>query len=118
MSTIMQPSLSLPITMPVHNPSERLLAGHAGHGVGHGNDANNRSKSPQAVAKGFEEIFASTLVKSMRHTIGGGGMFGHDPGDVLGGMFDHFLSQHIAHAGRLGIGKMIQKHLEHRSPKP
>jgi Rod binding domain-containing protein len=45
-------------------------------------------------------------------------MFGHDPGDVLGGMFDHFLSQHIAKSGSLGIGKMIQKHLEKRSDKP
>jgi len=88
----------------VHGPS----AGTSGSGT-------DSSRSPETVAKGFEEMFASILLKQMRQTLSEGGMFGHDPGDVLGGMFDHFLSQHIAKSGSLGISKMIQKHLAKRS---
>ena len=69
----------------------RLLAAPSAHAP---TDRQRRptreGRSPEAVAKGFEEIFASILFKQMRQTIGEDGMFGHDPGDVLGGMFDHF----------------------------
>lgn len=93
----------------------RLLAAPTAHAPTAAAEGNSEGRSPEAVAKGFEEIFASILIKQMRQTVGEGGMFGHDPGDVLGGMFDHFLSQHIAKSGSLGIGKMIRKHLEKRS---
>ena len=62
-------------------------------------------------------MFASIMIKQMRQSLtsGGQGLFGHDPSDVLGGLFDHFMSQHIAQHGGLGIGAMIEKHLEKRA---
>jgi Rod binding domain-containing protein len=69
--------------------------------------------SPHEAGKAFESMFASILLKQMRQTLSssGQGMFGKDPGDVLGGLFDHFMSQHIAQKGSLGIAALIEKHL-------
>jgi hypothetical protein len=126
MSTI-APSMSLPTATPylpdnnLSAMSDRLIAGagmHApnpGHGVGLSAPADAHGKqSPAAVGKAFEEVFASMLVKHMRQAMGSE-LFGKDPGEVCGGLFDHFMSQHIAHKGSLGIGKMIEKNLEKRS---
>ncbi|HWY85576.1 MAG TPA: rod-binding protein [Gemmataceae bacterium] len=78
----------------------------------------NPKASPKDAAKAFESLFASVLIKQMRQTlIPGQGLFGHDPGDVLGGLFDHFMSQHITQKGSLGIGAVIERHLEGRSAK-
>ena len=77
------------------------------------------------VAEGFDAMFASLLIKQMRQTLneggeGEGGMFGKDSGDVLGGLFDTFMGDHLAKAGGLGIGKMVKHQLEqmasHRNP--
>jgi Rod binding domain-containing protein len=65
-------------------------------------------------------MFASLLIKQMRQTLdqeGEGGMFGKDSGDVLGGMFDTFMGDHLAKAGGLGIGKMVKHQLEQISAR-
>jgi Rod binding domain-containing protein len=72
--------------------------------AGHGNDAHT-------VAEGFESLFASLLVKQMRQTLEPDTMFGKDNGDVLGGLFDHFMGQHLAQSGGLGIGAFVTKHM-------
>jgi Rod binding domain-containing protein len=126
MTTISQPSLTLPVATPfspdsnLSEATRNILAtqGAQRPTTGQAGSAQSTTASPEVVGRGFEEIFASILVKQMRQTVGEGGMFGHDPGDVLGGMFDHFMSQHIASTGSLGIGKMIQKHLESGSVHP
>jgi len=69
--------------------------------------------TPAAIGKAFEEIFSSILVKHMRQSLGTN-LFGHDPGDVCGGLFDHFMSHHLAQRGGFGVGRMIQRHLENR----
>jgi len=61
------------------------------------------------VAQGFESMFVSLLVKQMRQTLEPGTLFSQDPGDVLGGLFDHFLGQHLAQQGALGIGALVRK---------
>ena len=68
--------------------------------------------SPREAGKAFEAMFASMLIKQMRKSLDGPGLFAHDQSDVLGGLFDHFMSQHLAQNGGLGIGAMIQKHME------
>jgi|ABSN01.1.fsa_nt_gi Rod binding domain-containing protein len=70
--------------------------------------------SPEAVGKAFEAVFASLLIKQMRESFDGESLFGEDPGDVRGGMFDHFMGEHIAKSGKLGIGAMIRRQLEKR----
>jgi Rod binding domain-containing protein len=74
--------------------------------------------APKDAGKAFEGMFASMLIKQMRQTLPSGqGLFGHDPGDVLGGLFDHFMSQYMAEHGSLGIGAVVEKRLARRSEK-
>jgi Rod binding domain-containing protein len=75
----------------------------------------NPEAMPHAGAQAFEGMFASMLVKQMRQSIGGNSLCGHDKSDALGGLFDHFMGQHMASNGGLGIGAMIRKQLELRS---
>jgi Rod binding domain-containing protein len=67
---------------------------------------------PRAIDKAaseFESVFLSLLMKEMRQTLSEGSMFNQDKGDVLGGLFDHYLGQHLAPAGALGIAAMVKK---------
>ncbi len=72
------------------------------------------SASLDAVATGFESLFVSLLVKQMRQTLDSDTMFGQDNADILGGLFDFAMGQHLAKAGALGIGKMLRQHLAQR----
>lgn len=63
-------------------------------------------------AKEFEATLVSLLLKEMRQTLEpDGGLFPGDEGDVQGGMFDLFLSQHLADAGGLGLASVIEHSL-------
>jgi Rod binding domain-containing protein len=73
--------------------------------------AHSNGTQTQAVAQGFESMFASLLLKQMRQTLDSDTMFGKDTGDVIGGLFDHFLGQHLARSGSLGIGAMVNRYL-------
>jgi flagellar protein FlgJ len=75
----------------------------------------NPKASPKDAGKALESLFASMMIKQMRQTLNSGqGLFGHDPSDVLGGLFDHFMSQHMAEHGSLGIAALIEKNLQKR----
>jgi Rod binding domain-containing protein len=76
---------------------------------------NTQQTTPHAVGRAFEGMFASLLVKQMRQGLDGKTMFGNDKSDALGGLFDHFLGEHMASNGGLGIGAMIRRQLESRS---
>ncbi|MEX2285676.1 MAG: rod-binding protein [Planctomycetaceae bacterium] len=67
----------------------------------------------QKIAADFEGIFISMLLKEMRQTVGGDGLFAGDASDTYGGMFDMFLGQHLAAQGGLGIRDMILKYLDY-----
>ena len=69
------------------------------------------ARAIDAVATGFEGAFLTVLLKEMRQTLEPGVMFGNDNGDVLGGLFDFFLSQHVAKGGGLGIGALVKQQL-------
>lgn len=63
-------------------------------------------------ARDFESTFLSLLMKEMRQTLDpDGGLFPGDAGDVQGGMFDLFLSQHLADAGGFGLAAVIEHQL-------
>jgi Rod binding domain-containing protein len=96
------PTLSpMPFIAPGLDPSQLQTEAH-----GSGSKAND------AVAFGFESMFTSMLVKELRQSAGPDSMFGQDHGDILGGLFDFYLGQHLAKAGSLGIGAMVKKQLE------
>ena len=69
------------------------------------------SHALDTVATGIESMFLSILLKEMRQTLEPGTMFPQDSGDILGGLFDLFLGQHLAQTGALGIGAMVKKQL-------
>ena len=73
--------------------------------------AGMSSRAIDTVANGFESMFLSALIKEMRQTLEPDTMFPHDGGDILGGLFDLFLGQHLARSGALGIGAMVKKQL-------
>ena len=75
----------------------------------------NPNASPAAVGRQFESMFVSMLIKQMRQTVDGESMFGSDPGDIVGGMFDQFMGDHIGQADRFGIAQMIRTQLELRT---
>jgi peptidoglycan hydrolase FlgJ len=99
-------SAALPVLAPVPGGGDpAALAGQA----------NSRDpRSIDNVATGFESLFASLLVKSMRESLGPDSMFGGDRSEVLGGLFDYFMGQHLAPQGALGIGAMVKKQLQAR----
>ena len=70
------------------------------------------TQAPEKVAKDFESLFTSMILKEMRKTLEPGSMFGEDSSDVYGGMFDQFLGQHIADSRGIGLAKMIREALE------
>lgn len=95
-------ALTVPPFLGPHGTDPYLLTGAAG------------AKDPRAievVATGFESAFLSILLKEMRQTLEPGGMFPEDKGEVLGGMFDMYLGQHLAQAGAFGIADLIKRQL-------
>jgi|SRR5580700_2380742 peptidoglycan hydrolase FlgJ len=68
----------------------------------------------------METIFLSMLLKQMRESSQseeGEGMFPGDSGDVYGGLFDFYMSKHMAQAGGIGIGTSLLKQLEGKQSK-
>lgn len=55
-------------------------------------------------ARDLEGMFLSLLLKEMRQSLGEeGGLFAGDGADVYGGLFDFYMSQHLAGAGGFGL---------------
>jgi flagellar protein FlgJ len=66
------------------------------------------SKKPADLAKEFEGLFVSMLVKELRQTSSpDGGLFPGDSSDTLGGMFDMYMGQHLARNGGIGLAESI-----------
>jgi flagellar protein FlgJ len=63
----------------------------------------------EKVAREFEGLFVSLLLKQMRQSFGGESLIPADSGDVIGGMFDQYLGQHIGGSGGLGLAKVLSQ---------
>lgn len=87
--------LNPPTSMDIEGLPQRLRGG-------------NRA-AVETAAQGFEEMFTQMLVKQMRQTLDPETLFGQDQGDVLGGLFDFYMGQHLARAGGLGIGAILRR---------
>jgi Rod binding domain-containing protein len=92
-------SISPTTAMPVSDDLQRLA---------------NPRQSPEAVGQAFESMLASMVIKQMRQTLDGETMFGKDSGDVMGGLFDQMLGDHLGKTGSFGVSAMIRKQLERR----
>jgi len=74
----------------------------------------DNARAIDKAAKDFESVFLSLLMKEMRQTLSSGSMFDQDKGDVLGGLFDHYMGEHLAKAAPLGIAAMVKKNWQMR----
>jgi len=75
----------------------------------HETAASTRLKN---TAKEFEATLLSMLLKEMRQTLDeDGGLFPGDSGDVQGGLFDMFMSRHLADGGGIGLAKYLERQL-------
>jgi flagellar protein FlgJ len=94
--------ISLPVTL------SHQLPGKVGANV---HQANASSKI-KTTAKEFEATMLSMLIKEMRQTLDeDGGLFPGDNGDIQGGLFDMFMSRHLADSGGIGVAAYLVKHL-------
>lgn len=66
------------------------------------------------VARGLESLFAALLIKQMRLSTEPDSLFPGDKSDILGGLFDQTLGQHLAQAEALGIAPMLRQQLTQR----
>ena len=60
-------------------------------------------------ASEFESIFVSMMIKEMRQTQSGEGLFPGDNSDTLGGMFDMLMGQHVADGGGIGLADFLKQ---------
>jgi flagellar protein FlgJ len=66
----------------------------------------------------MEATFLAMLLKQMRETLEpDGGLFPGDSGDVMGGLFDQFMSQHLSDAGGVGMADALVRQLQATAPK-
>ncbi len=66
----------------------------------------------KSTAKEFEATLLSMLLKEMRQSLDeDGGLFPGDSGDVQGGLFDMFMSRHLADSGGIGLAKYLVQHM-------
>lgn len=60
-------------------------------------------KDEAEVMKQFESVMLSMVLKQMRQSASEDGMFPGDNSDTLGGMFDTYMSEHLAESGGFGL---------------
>ena len=65
------------------------------------------------MAKEMEATFLSMLLKEMRQTLEpDGGLFPGDSGDVQGGLFDLYMSKHLADGGGVGLASALVRQMQ------
>lgn len=73
-----------------------------------------RERSPEALretARQFESLFIQMMVKSMRQTVSGEGLFDSDQVRFFQGMFDQQVSLDLAQRGGLGLAEVLYRQL-------
>lgn len=80
--------------------------------------ADAKGAKLREAAREMEATFLSMLIKQMRETLepDGGGLFPGDTGDVQGGLFDLFLSKHLADAGGVGMAAALLRQMRETAP--
>ena len=70
------------------------------------------------MATEMEATFLSMLLKEMRQTLDpDGGLFPGDSGDVQGGLFDLYMSKHLADGGGIGLATALVRQMQAATPK-
>lgn len=70
--------------------------------------AGGKAEVEQAATQ-FESMFVSLLLKEMRQTQEGDGLFAGESSDTYGGMFDMYLGDYLAKCGPLGVRQFLMQ---------
>ena len=70
------------------------------------------AESLQQTAVEFESLFVSLLLKEMRQSLDGDGLFAGDQSDAYGGLFDMFLGRELGRTGSFGVSRMVAQYLQ------
>ena len=65
------------------------------------------TKSEKAI-KDFESLFLSMMIKELRQTSSGEGLFPGDTSDTYGGMFDMFLGKELSKGKGIGLESIFR----------
>ncbi|TVS18222.1 MAG: hypothetical protein EA424_11345 [Planctomycetaceae bacterium] len=65
----------------------------------------------EEAAAAFEGLFVTMLLKQMRESLNGEGLFAGENSDTLGGLFDLYLGDHIAQSGGFGLARAVESYL-------
>lgn len=107
-------SLQIPLTNPLSSGANPLMP------VGlRATVSDNSGRSVREASRDLEATFLSLLIKQMRATLDPEeGLFPGDPGDVQGGLFDLFMSKHLADGGGLGLAEYVEAMMSLPNAKP
>ena len=67
-----------------------------------------KSTKVEKAIKDFEGLFLSMMIKELRQTSSGDGLFAGDASDTYGGMFDMFLGNELAEGKGLGLESVFR----------
>ncbi len=67
-----------------------------------------KSTKVEKAIKDFEGLFLSMMIKELRQTSSGDGLFPGDASDTYGGMFDMFLGNELAAGQGLGLESVFR----------
>lgn len=69
---------------------------------------SHKSARVEKAIKDFESLFMSMMIKEMRQTSSGEGLFPGDSSDTYGGMFDMMLGKELAEGNGLGLDSLFR----------
>lgn len=69
---------------------------------------SSKSKRVEKAIRDFEGLFMSMMIKELRQTSSGDGLFPGDASDTYGGMFDMMLGNELAAGGGLGLESLFR----------
>lgn len=67
-----------------------------------------KSAKVEKAIKDFEGLFLSMMIKELRQTSSGDGLFAGDASDTYGGMFDMFMGNELAEGEGLGLDSLFR----------
>ena len=73
---------------------------------------NTPTVNPESSGKQLEGMFASILIKTMRESIGGEGLFPGDSSDVLGALFDQHMGEQMTKGQGMGLASFLDANID------
>lgn len=97
---------SIPVSLPAISSGVKTESSAAIMKPG-GTDSEKSARAAGAIEK-FEGLFMSMMIKQMRQSESGGGLFPGDASDTYGGLFDMFMGDYLAAGSRTGLENLFR----------